>query len=187
MIFKKIKIYLIAILFFSAGVAAANLLDSPKNNQTLADSSFSLKSEISPSPTLQWLEVSPSPATQVWREIPISNKNPNYNSSKYIIKQTQKITASRSSAETGEEVYFSTSLKNIGDKKKFLTHICFQYNGGNFGCILNTNLDPDQEFSFGSNMIFNNPGTYNVWITLSQDHTNFFQPLNGSMTTINIL
>ena len=182
---KNFKIYLVAVIFFVIGFAAAEF-HNKYIQKTLADfqkveqekSSLLTDNSINS----QWVEVSPSPS-------PIPNWQPAVPGKpidKFIIKETQKITAGQNRVETGEEVNFSVTLKNIGNKKKFLTHICFQYSGGNFGCVLNTNLFPEQEQNFNNSMMFPNPGTYSVWVVWSQDKTNFYRPLNGGSASITV-
>jgi len=188
---KNFSIYLAAIVFFIAGFFVANL---HRNyiEQTLAD--FQQKEEkillADNSQEQEWVEVSPNPSPIVWQE---TNNQPNNQpgilnqpTGKFIIKEISKITPAKTAAETGEDIYFSTAIKNVGSKKKFLTHICFQYNGGNFGCVLNKNLFPEEEFAFGNSMTFTKPGNYSVWITFSQDGTNFYRPLSASAVTVNI-
>lgn len=101
--------------------------------------------------------------------------------------ETEKITADRTTAETGEQVNFTVSLQNQGTKKKFLTHICFDHSGGvTFGCLLNKNLFPGEKFNVNNSMMFPNPGSYSVWVTWSQDATNFYRPINAGSTTVHI-
>jgi len=191
---KNLKIYLLFFVFFIAGFTVANL-HRDNIEQTLADFQKTEEKTLlaDNSKGQEWIEVSPSPSPIVSQETnnqPIilnqSTGVPRQQAGKFIIKEVSKITAGKTAAETGEEVYFSTAVKNVGSKKKFLTHICFQYNGGNFGCILNTNLDPGQEFAFGNSMTFTKPGNYSVWITWSQDGTNFYRPLSGSSAIVKI-
>lgn len=105
---------------------------------------------------------------------------------KFTILETQKMYADRYTVQTGETVNFFTKLKNTGTSKKFLTHICFQYSGGNFGCQLNMNLGPGEEKAIHNSMVFPNPGTYSVWVTWSQDKTNFYRPLSAGSVTVTV-
>lgn len=183
--FKNWQYWLAAVIFFVIGFSVSEL-HSKYTQKTLAD--FHQDESIKKDSTLltdssvdsQWVEVSPTPSPITnWQET-----TPSKPSGKFIIQETQKITASQSKVETGEQVDFSVTLKNVGNKKKFLTHICFQYSGGNFGCILNKNLFPGEEFGFSNSMMFPNPGTYQVWIVWSQDKTNFYRPINGGSAPI---
>lgn len=104
---------------------------------------------------------------------------------KFTIVETQKITADKKNAETGETVTFSAKLKNQGTKKKFLSHICFNHSGGvTFGCLLGRNFDPGEEIDISNTMMFITPNTYSVWITWSQDSTNFYRPINAGLATV---
>lgn len=106
---------------------------------------------------------------------------------KFTITESRAVTASQSHAEIGQQIDFSLALKNIGTAKKFLTHICMQESGGaTFGCIMNKNLYPGEEFGFSAGMTFPKPGTYSVWVTWSQDGTSFFRPLNAHSATVTI-
>ena len=172
---KNLKVYLLFFVFFIAGFAIANL-HRDNINQTLADFQKTEEKTLLADnyKGQEWIEVSPNPSpivSQKTNNQPVILSQPSGlpagKAGKFIIKQTSKITAGKTTAETGEEVYFSTAIKNVGSKKKFLTHICFQYNGGNFGCILNKNLDPGQKFAFGNPMTFTKPGNYSIWITWS--------------------
>lgn len=110
---------------------------------------------------------------------------PKTSAGRQIIRETSHITASTARVETGEQVDFNVALTNVGDRKKFLTHICFHHSGGEtFGCILNKNLYPGETFAFGNSMIFRSPGTYRVWITWSQDGTTWIRPIDGGVATV---
>jgi hypothetical protein len=109
-------------------------------------------------------------------------------SNKFSLVESQAITADKNQVETGENVVFSTAIKNEGSKMKHLTHLCFNHSGGvTFGCLegpQGPNLDSGQEFPIGGATIFTQPGTYQVWLTWSQDATNFYRPLNSSSIKI---
>jgi len=131
------------------------------------------------------------PSTQKWEEItaagPQSPATNNNSSSKFTILESKKIYADKASLETGETVNFFATLKNIGTKKKFLTHACFNHSGGvTFGCQLNINIGPGEEFPIHNSMIFTSPGNYSVWLTWSQDKTNFYRPSGAGSTSVQI-
>ncbi len=180
---QKIDNLLKALLFFTGGVAFTLTLQSFKL-KTQASFNSSGKEEktttefSSPKPIFT---SSPSPSS-----LGETKKAPSKPKGKYTIVETEQIRADRTQAETGEEINFYATLENQGTKKKFLTHICFNYNDGNFGCILNKNLFPGEKFSFHNGMIFPRPGAYSVWITWSQDSTNFYYPINGGKAKVEI-
>lgn len=106
---------------------------------------------------------------------------------KFTILETKTMTSNVSQAQTGEEVEFSTAIKNNGSKKKHLTHICFNYSGGvTFGCLNKRDLDPGEEIDISNTMMFTAPGTYYVWLTWSQDETNFYRPKDSSTVAVYI-
>jgi len=111
-------------------------------------------------------------------------------SGKFTIAEAGKITASKIRAQTGEIINFSITIKNQGDKGKYFSHLCFNHSGGvTFGCLngpQGATLDPDKEFSLGGSTVFSKPGTYSVWLTWSQDSTNFYRPLNSSAVMVYI-
>lgn len=182
------SIYLLAFLFFAFGFAAASFLkNSTKQTHAESVNSTPKTSVLADNSTNSgWVEVSPSPVALALPTISNVSSAPSQPSGKFIIQEVQKITANKTTAETGEQVDFNVTLKNVGDKKKFLTHICFQYSGGNFGCLLNKNLFPGEEFNINNSMIFPNPGNYSVWVVWSQDKTNFYRPVKGSTSTVTV-
>lgn len=104
---------------------------------------------------------------------------------KFTIVEAQKISADKTSVETGEDVQFWLTIKNKGTKVKTLTHLCFNHSGGTtFGCLLDHTLASGQEFSLSASTRFYSPGTYSVWFTWSQDKTNFYKPVDGSSVQI---
>jgi len=132
-----------------------------------------------------------TPSAQKWEEIratsPQSPAASSNSSNKFTILESKKIYSDKTSAETGETINFFAALENIGTKKKFLTHVCFNHSGEvTFGCQLNINIDPGEEFPIHNSMIFANPGSYSVWLTWSQDKTNFYRPLNSGTARIKI-
>ena len=108
-------------------------------------------------------------------------------SGKFTVVESAKISTDKSSVQTGQQVNFSVTLQNQSSEKKFLTHICFNHSKGvTFGCLRNMNLEAGKEFNLNNSMIFTNPGSYSVWITWSQDHTNFYRPVNSGTVSVNV-
>lgn len=155
-----------------------NFFQSTQNKEE-SDSS----PQITPSPTMalikEWVEA--TPANQTY------NFSSKLTSKKYTIEEVGKISADKSEAQTGETVNFSVTLKNSGSEKKFLTHICFNYNGGNFGCVRNINIYPGDSFNVNNSMMFPSPGIQSVWVTWSQDGNNFYRPTNSGTTRVSVI
>ncbi len=187
---KKTSYFLTAIIFFFCGSLLTVFYQ--QHQKGTAEALVDMTEEATPTivetvtPT-----VTPSPE---YEEI-ITPSSPNYpyypsspkTSSKYTIEEVGHITADKTSAETGETVNFTVTIKNTGHQKKFLTHVCFNYTGGSgFGCLLNKNLEAGESFNLNNSMMFKNPGSYSVWITWSQDGTNFYRPINSTSVPINI-
>ncbi len=111
-------------------------------------------------------------------------------STKFTIVESKPMTASRTYAQTGQEIIFSTAIKNEGPEMKNLTHLCFNHSGGvSFGCLNGPaapTLDPGKEMGISNGMIFTHPGTYYVWLTWSQDKTNFYRPLRSTSVKVMI-
>jgi len=107
--------------------------------------------------------------------------------SKFTIKESVRISADKTSVQTGEDVRFWLTIKNDGSKVKTLTHMCFNHSGGvTFGCLLDHTLASGQEFSISDSTRFYSPGTYSVWFTWSQDKTNYYKPLNAGAVTVKV-
>jgi len=174
----------VAVVFLAIGIAGTLIYQSvtksePERSKAVVDSK-------EPVAETQPVVASPDPEA-VSSEIGTSyGGGVSGGGSKFTILETQRIYADKTRVQTGETVNFFAKLKNTGTQKKFLTHICFQYSGGNFGCHLNTNLEAGKEISIHNSMIFPNPGTYSVWITWSQDKTNFYRPVNGGKATVTV-
>jgi hypothetical protein len=136
------------------------------------------------------------PTSEVWptiTEIPSSLhsnlvSNVNYQNTKFTLLEVGKISVDKNHAETGENVNYTVTIKNTGNKRKFLTHICFNHSGNvTFGCVRNVNIEAGSEFNLNNTMQYTNSGNYSVWITWSQDHTNFYRPNNAGVATMTIL
>jgi hypothetical protein len=111
-------------------------------------------------------------------------------SKKLVIEESVKIYSDRSEAETGEEVQFWATLKNNGLKMKHLTHVCFNHSGGvTFSCLegpQGPNIDPGREFPIHGTTKFLHPGKYSVWLTWSQDETNFYNLNKGGTVSVTV-
>lgn len=103
------------------------------------------------------------------------------------IAQVGDIIASQPEAYTGDDITFTVTIQNQATYKKFVRQLCFQSSEGNFGCSPGFNLDPGQVFSMSNNGRFTSSGTKSVWVTWTQDNTNFYSPINNRSTTIQIL
>lgn len=103
------------------------------------------------------------------------------------ILQVGQIQVSQSEAYTGDDITFTIIIQNQAPYKKFVRQLCFQSSEGNFGCSPGFNLDPGQVFSISNNGRFASSGTKSVWITWTQDSTNFYSPVNSHPVTIQIL
>ena len=174
---KNIRYFLTLAVFFAAGALSVFAYQSFQEKNILAQSSTEYLSP-SPIPTTEWI---PYPTAT---PIPVKYTAP---STKLTITEVKKISADRANAQTGETVNYNATLKNTGSKKKFLTHICFTHSGGvTFGCLLNKNLEPNEEFNINNSMMYKTPGTYSVWITWSQDGTNFYRPQGAGSAVVTV-
>lgn len=179
------KYLLTLVIFFAAGVLSVigyqnwqkgNILASTNTDNETGDTLW--EPSITPTPTSDWI---PYPTVTLAQAVYTAP------STKLTIYESKKITADKTTAETGETVNYNVTLKNTGDKKKFLTHICFNHSGGiTFGCLLNMNLEPDKEFNINNSMMYKTPGGYSVWITWSQDGTNFYKPQGGGSARVTV-
>ncbi len=176
---KNIKYFLTLAVFFTAGILSVLTYQSFQNKYIKAESKLeNLSPSPSPTPTTDWI---PYPTAT-----PVTTRYTGL-STKLTIAEVKKISADRTSAQTGEVVNYNATLKNIGNKKKFLTHICFNHSGGvTFGCLLNKNLEPNEEFNINNSMMYPKPGTYSAWITWSQDGVNFYRPQSGGSVTVTV-
>lgn len=177
---------LIALSFFIFGILTATAFQNitTSTQAIIIDKDFS---DISSTATSSSSFSFPKTPTLKYKEVNLPTKNYHKPTGKFTISEVKKIEADRTSAQTGETVNFSVTLKNTGDKKKFLTHICFNHSGGvTFGCVLNKNIFPNDEFNVNNSMIFKNPGNYSVWITWSQDKTNFYRPVEAGQAKVYI-
>ncbi len=184
----KFNYLFVAIVFFVLGAAAFNYyqiyqLQAQKNTQIGSQIFTPTSSAKSPfdiwTPNEAGAEISPDRSDSL-------SFSDNSASPKYTIFEIEKISADKSFAQTGETVNFTATLKNTGSVKKFLTHICFNYSGGNFGCVRNINLGPGEVFNINNSMMFPDPGKFSVWITWSQDHTNFYRPSGGGTASVQV-
>jgi hypothetical protein len=122
----------------------------------------------------------------------VSEVTANYESSdsindKYTMQQIGEIIKDREKVQTGQQVNFQVTIKNIGNYKKFITHLCLNFSPGtSFGCLRNVNFSDGEMFTFDSSMIFPNPGTYKIFLTWSQDHQNFYPLKQAKNTTISV-
>lgn len=175
---------LTASIFFIAGILSVLAYQGYQNKNIQAVSSSDYVSSTptsTPHPTI-------TPISQVYKEHIVSQKTPQtVPSGKFTIVESKRITADRITAETGETVNYNVTLKNTGEKKKFLTHICFNHSGGEtFGCLLNKNLYPGEEFNINNSMMYKTPGTYSVWVTWSQDGDNFYRPVGAGTAVVRV-
>jgi len=137
---------------------------------------------LSPESTVEWIPL--VSATPVSSDYTSTNTSP---STKFTIVESKKISADKATAETGETVSYNVTLKNTGSKKKYLSHICFNHSGGvTFGCLLSKNLEAGEEFNVNNYMRYTTAGTYSVWVTWSQDGTNFYRPQGAGTATVTI-
>lgn len=183
--FLKLVVY---ILFFAFGIGLAFVVNRAKQAKADEDkNSNKVVSEIKAVDTSinrgsEWVETEAIAADNgnVGNEAILAG-------GKFSIIQTKAMVSSTTKAETGETVVFSTAIKNGGSKKKHLTHICFNHSGGaTFGCINKRDLDPGEEIEVQGPMMFTQPGNYSVWLTWSQDNTNFYKPNSASSAEVRI-
>lgn len=178
---KIIKI-IIPFIFLFLGFGLAFLIQDKNNKVKLVEDSLAQEQPGSSGfnlPLSDWQE----------REGTLSSQNnQDLTDSKSTIYENKSITADKSNPQTGEEVKFSINLINKGKSKKFITHVCFNHSGGvTFGCVLGVNLDPGQEFPISGSTKFTTSGTYSVWLTWSQDKTNFYRTGQASSVWIKVL
>jgi len=182
---KKSSYFLTAIIFFLCGILLTVFYQ--QHQKGTAEALVDLSEEVTPTVT-EAVSPTATPSPE-YEELVIPQKSDySQTSSKYSIEEVSRITADRTSAETGETVNFTVTIKNTGTKKKFLTHVCFNYTGGSgFGCLLNKNLEAGESFNLNNSMMFKNPGSYSVWITWSQDGINFYRPKDAGQVNVYII
>jgi hypothetical protein len=175
---------IVAVVFLAVGAAGVLAYQS----LTKSKAGLPVAATPSPQPVSGTEPVATSPEPKAAESLNPSSGGGSVSggSDKFTILETQKLSADRYTVQTGETVNFFTKLKNTGTSKKFLTHICFQYSGGNFGCQLNMNLDPQEEKAIHNSMVFPNPGTYSVWVIWSQDKANFYPPVSAGSVTVTV-
>jgi len=188
--FKHRSILLTALIFFSIGFISSLIYTQKSRYLTQAQDSGIVSEKVQQSPipteTPSWTPY-PTVAAGEVNSI-VQNNSSITKSSKFTILEVQKITADKTSAQTGENVNFTVTIKNTGSTKKLLTHICFNHSGGvTFGCIREMNLEAGDKFNVNNTMQFTAPGTYSVWITWSQDHTNFYRPQNSGSAVVHVI
>lgn len=187
------KRFFTPILFFVAGIMSFILYQNLMKGNTLikflgdnGNNQEILEPTASPTPTdVVWI---PYPTATPTTAPSYTSTSTNINSStKFTIVESKKISADKTTAETGETVSYNITLRNSGSKKKFLSHICFNHSGGvTFGCLLNKNLEAGEEFNVNNYMRYTTAGTYSVWVTWSQDGTNFYRPQGAGTATVTI-
>ena len=94
------------------------------------------------------------------------------------ISETQ-ITESQTSTQVGQDVTFTVTLTNNAPYYKFISAICFESTDGNFGCSSGMNLSVGQSFTISNSGRWTSGGAKNIWVTWSQDDTNYYRPLNS--------
>lgn len=184
---NKEKIFIVFSFFVFGIVVTIIFQNITSRTQAIIINDNPSKGVATANPTASFLPSLTPTFTPKYQEVSLKPKVLTKPSGKFTIVETQKITADKESAETGETVNFSVTLKNSGDEKKFLTHICFNHSGNvTFGCLLNKNIYPGDEFNINNSMIFATPGTYSVWVTWSQDKTNFYRPVNYDTAIVRV-
>jgi hypothetical protein len=177
---KLLKVF-IPLVFFLIGLLLSFRLQAGKQEKQ-EESAEVIESEEQNQGT-PWLERELTEEKSAGEGQPLTQP-----SGKFIIVENQSMTSDKVRVETGENVVFSTTIKNEGTKTKHLTHLCFNHSGGvTFGCLngpQGPTLDPGEEFPLGGATVFTQSGTYSVWLTWSQDETNFYRPLNGSAVKV---
>jgi hypothetical protein len=178
---KKVFKVLFLVLFFFFGLGLA-LASSQKKDQS--QSGGENINQQSKEEEIKW-PVFASQETEIDEYFSGANQ---LSSGKFTIVQTQAMSTDKTWAQTGETVSFSTKIKNQGTGMKHLTHLCFNQSAGvTFGCLCGPqgpNLDPGQEMEISDTTVFTLPGTYDVWLTWSQDSTNFYQPQGGQSVKV---
>jgi len=178
----KINKIIIPIIFLVLGIGLS-YLNQRKNNQVKL-----ISNEITQDQSQNTSFNIPSSS---WKEsestLSAGINTSDFTNDKFTIYENQNITANKTKVQTGEEVKFSVSLINKGTTKKFFTHICFNHSQGvTFGCVLGVNLDPGEIWPITGNTIFTTPGTYAVWVSWSQDKTNFYRPQKPTTTWVTV-
>jgi len=87
-------------------------------------------------------------------------------------------------AQVGQDLNFTVIIKNESPLPKFISSICFQSTDGNFGCSPGVNLSVGQIYSINNSGRFTSGGTKNIWITWTQDDTNYYLPLNSKSANV---
>jgi hypothetical protein len=181
---------IILFVFFSFGFLIAHLSSQPSQGEEKLESSptdeeASLEEQEEKTSHQTWVELDSNKEAKF-----ATNQSTSSSSSKFTIFESKKITADKTRAQTGETINFSVTIKNQGTKGKYFSHLCFNHSGGvTFGCLngpQGATLEPDKEFPLGGATVFNKPGTYSVWLTWSQDGTNFYRPINAGTAMVYI-
>lgn len=183
-LFIIITFAIIGIFSMNAKNATAQVVDTPtptpsvstnQSNQTQSSSQFS-SSENQPTPT-------PIPPSSPFNYMPL----PATHGPEQDITEVTPLIASRSSAQVDDWISFTTTIKNTSVYTKNLQTVCFESTDGNFGCDWGISLQPGQTDTINNVGSWTSGGTKNVWITWSQDGINYYQPMDATTVTINIL
>ena len=87
-------------------------------------------------------------------------------------------------AQVGQDLNFTVTIQNNSPYKKFVSAICFQSSDGNFGCSPGVNLSVGQVYTISNSGRFTSGGAKSIWITWTQDNTNYYSPLNSHSTNV---
>lgn len=178
---KKIFKVIFLVLFFFFGLGLS-LVSSQKKSQT--QNQAKNNGQLVEDEVISW----PRYTIQEETTEAVSSMGNAVATNKFTIVQTQSMVVDKTKAQTGEQVHFTTKIKNQGSVMKHLTNVCFNHSGGvTFGCLngpQGPNLDPGQEMEISNTAVFTLPGTYYVWLTWSQDATNFYQPQGSTSVQV---
>lgn len=177
-IFKYWHLIFIAFLIFLSGVTVGLIYQVNKNFQTAgASEGYLIKEQKNASLTNSQ---TPQPHNQYAVLLPPASGNT-------TITETEPITADKNNAPIGETINFRALIKNQGTKNKSLAYVCLNRSGATaFNCVANRNLSSDEDLVVSGSTMFVRPGDYSVWVTVSEDGTNFYRPLNAGTAFIKV-
>lgn len=183
---KRKVIVVGAVLLFIAGILAGRYVDITQIIAKAGGATPTSTPIPTITPTLTPMTVQPD----VINEIPSGNVSNmttvNQNGPRDDIIEISHISAAPTTAQVGEDIGFSVTIKNQVSYKKLIQLLCFNSSDGTFGCARNFNLYPGESFQFNNSGRFTSGGIKSVWITWSQDGQNFYRPVNGGTAKVTI-
>ncbi len=103
------------------------------------------------------------------------------------ISESSPLTVNRSTIQVDDWATFSVTVKNVATYNKMIQALCFESTAGNFGCDWGINLAPGQTYTANNVGSWNTTGIENIWVTWTQDGTNWYQPLGANKVSVNVI